>query len=267
MLNVSRDSTGLDSSAIGATHRPPTIRHQRDRKSGVGQAEHGSPALAGVSYLKAGTSSAAITPVVVSHHKSKRALDIVVAGGGLLVLWPVMLLIAAVVVSTSRGGALFAHERIGRNGRAFKLYKFRSMRAGTAERVQNDPELRARYEANNFKLDAKSGAITRVGRFLRKSSLDELPQLWNVLVGNMSLVGVRPLVADELAARKMHDQRLYMSLAPGLTGLWQVEGRSSIVGVERVELDRRYVEQWSFWNDVRILARTPLAVLRPANTH
>lgn len=273
MLNASRDSTGLN-----LQRRAATIRHeQRPRKnqptnrpasihSTAGASIHSS-AGPSIHSMKSAATGTTFAPAAAKRHPSKRALDAVLAAGGLLMLWPLMLVIGATVVATSRGGALFKHERIGRDGRPFTLYKFRSMRAGTSERVMNDPVLRAHYQANNFKLEGSHEAITRVGRLLRKSSLDELPQLWNVLIGEMSLVGVRPLVADELATRSISDQQLYISLPPGLTGLWQVEGRSAIEGTERTELDRRYVEEWSFWNDVRILARTPLAVLRSANTH
>lgn len=262
VLNMSRESVG-----VSAAPHAPAIRHRRRLRPATRNGHGGVAVETGVHYLKPGPRQVALVPVVGTPPKAKRALDVLIATVMLFVLSPVMLVIATIVAVTSSGGPIFMHERIGRDGRSFTLYKFRSMRAGTCERVMNDPDLLAHYRANNFKLDGSHDAITQVGRWLRKSSLDELPQLWNVLIGDMSLVGVRPLVADEFASRPVYDQRLYVSLPPGLTGLWQVEGRSAIGGAERTELDRRYVERWSFWGDVRILARTPRAVLSPANTH
>jgi lipopolysaccharide/colanic/teichoic acid biosynthesis glycosyltransferase len=131
-----------------------------------------------------------------------------------------------------------------------------------------DEELRAAYVANDFKLDGEHDPrITKIGRFLRKTSLDELPQLWNVLRGDMSMVGIRPLLFDELALRPEYDQDLYRQLRPGITGLWQVKGRSTVDPIDRMALDREYVETWSPWNDTKIIFGTPFAVLRIHHTH
>lgn len=198
---------------------------------------------------------------------AKRALDLAVSMVALAVLAPLMLLIAVIVRLTSAGPALFLQERIGEDGRTFRMMKFRSMQSGTDDALASDEIAHRRYVKNGFKLAADDPHITGFGRFLRMTSLDELPQLFNVLVGDMSLVGIRPIVAEELASRSPYDQDCYCSMKPGMTGLWQVSGRSSLDTDERHALDRTYVETWTVWNDVRVLVRTPLAVLRIADTN
>jgi lipopolysaccharide/colanic/teichoic acid biosynthesis glycosyltransferase len=198
---------------------------------------------------------------------AKRVLDLLVGSGTLLLATPLLAVIAAVIAGTSRGPVLYRQLRVGRHGELFSLVKFRTMRHGTDTEVLSDPELAAAYQANGWKLPPDDHRITTVGRWLRRTSLDELPQLWNVLAGQMSLVGVRPLLADELAQRPERDQQLYRSMPPGMTGLWQVEGRSALDEIDRLELDRAYVEQWSLRRDLVLLARTPLAVLNVANAH
>lgn len=197
----------------------------------------------------------------------KRAVDVVMTASALVVMSPLIAAVAAGVKLTSRGPAFYRQERVGRSGKRFAIVKFRTMRVGTHEEVLADPTLRAAYESNDWKLDRNDPRITRVGRWLRKSSLDEVPQLLNVLAGDMSLVGIRPLLADELERRPAYDQRLYCSMRPGMTGLWQVEGRSELDDVDRLELDRSYVERWSLWGDVVLLARTAAAVLRVSQAH
>jgi lipopolysaccharide/colanic/teichoic acid biosynthesis glycosyltransferase len=196
-----------------------------------------------------------------------RVIDVVAASLLLVLLSPVMAVVAILVKRSSPGPVIFRQERIGKDGRLFDVFKFRSMAAGTDVQVLNDPELRRRYEENNFKLDATDPRITRVGRVIRRTSLDELPQLVNVLRGEMSLVGVRPLLARELALRSPYDQELYALHRPGLTGLWQVEGRSSVGHEDRADLDRRYLEDWSAPANVGLLVRTPRAVLLGAGAH
>src|SRR5690606_9616350 len=163
--------------------------------------------------------------------------------------------------------AVFRQERIGLGGRTFAMYKFRTMRADAEEQLHADPELWARYVANDYKLPAEMDArITPVGRFLRRSSLDELPQLLNVLAGSMSLVGPRPVVPGEIA--KYGDRaEAYLSVRPGLTGAWQVNGRSTVDYPDRVALDVEYVRTWNLWRDVTILARTPRAVISARGAH
>jgi lipopolysaccharide/colanic/teichoic acid biosynthesis glycosyltransferase len=197
----------------------------------------------------------------------KRAIDVAIGTVGLVLAAPLLLALSMLIALTSRGPVLYRQQRIGRDGRAFALVKFRTMRHGTHDEVLSDPALRAAYEANGWKLPPDDPRITRLGRWLRRTSLDELPQLWNVVVGHMSLVGIRPLLADELARRPESDQQLYRTMRPGMTGLWQVEGRSSLDDVDRLALDRAYVEHWSLRRDLVLLARTPAALLRLSHAH
>ena len=192
----------------------------------------------------------------------KRAVDISASlFGGLLTL-PILLLIAALVKLDSPGPILYGHTRIGQGGKRFKAWKFRSMVKDAdkvlGEYLNNRPELKAEWEANQKLKD--DPRVTRVGRWLRKLSLDELPQLWNVLKGEMSLVGPRPVVREELA-RYGKRGVLYLKVKPGMTGLWQVSGRSDTSYAERVEMDAYYVRNWSIWLDLYILARTVWVVL------
>ncbi len=197
----------------------------------------------------------------------RRVGDVVLASFTLAVALVPMLVIALLIKATSRGPVLFRQDRVGREGEVFRIAKFRTMTDGTHDHVLSSEDDRQRYIENDFKLDPADRRITTVGRFLRKTSLDELPQLVHVLRGQMSLVGIRPLVPIELGLRSEYDQALYRSLRPGLTGLWQVEGRSTVEKVVRLDLDRRYVETWSPWQDVKILFRTPFALLRIGHTH
>jgi lipopolysaccharide/colanic/teichoic acid biosynthesis glycosyltransferase len=193
----------------------------------------------------------------------KRLIDLVGAGSLLLVL-AVPLCVIALLVRADGGPALFAHRRVGRSGRAFGCLKFRTMVPDAERRLAAllaaDPAARAEWEATRkLRNDPR---VTWIGRFLRASSLDELPQLLNVLRGEMSLVGPRPVLASELASHygPMATER-YQSVRPGITGLWQVSGRSDTSYAERVALDVAYVARPSLREDLRILLRTPAAVL------
>lgn len=194
---------------------------------------------------------------------ARRLFDIALAAIALVVFAVPCVVIAIVVKLTSRGPVFYVQQRVGRRGDLIGVLKFRSMLDGTHAEVRNDPA----YIDNDFKLSPDDPRITRVGRVLRSTSLDELPQLFNVLRGQMSVVGVRPLLEEELALRSKYDQDLYRMFRPGITGLWQVEGRSSVCKAERVELDRQYLENWSLWGDIKIAARTPLALLRTCDAH
>ncbi len=188
----------------------------------------------------------------------KRAEDIILASLILLVVFPLFPLAALAIKLDSPGPVFYKHERVGRRGRPFKMYKFRSMRTdadGDAEALAKLAEEDPRGLKN--KADSR---ITRVGAFLRKSSIDELPQLINVLRGEMSLVGPRPAVAAEVAAYEEW-QKKRLSVAPGITGVWQVNGRSDVPFDERIWLDFMYIDSWTLWLDLSILLKTIPAVL------
>ena len=190
----------------------------------------------------------------------KRAIDIVVSAILLLMLSPLLVVLAFGVRLTSGGPVIFAQTRCGLRGRPFRFYKFRSMVADADARKAELIHLNE-VQGPAFKI-ANDPRITRLGHFLRKYSLDELPQLWNVLIGDMSLVGPRPPTPSEVSSyTRRQAQRL--SVIPGITGLWQVSGRNNITSFDRwVDLDLAYIERWSLWLDLRILARTVLVVLR-----
>lgn len=199
--------------------------------------------------------------------RAKRAIDLALVLVALPVLLVVGLLTVLAVRLTSRGPVVFGQERVGLGGRHFTMYKFRTMHREAEAQLRDDRRLWDEYVANGFKVPAElDRRVTRVGRFLRCSSLDELPQFVNVVLGHMSLVGPRPVVPDEI--ENYGDRReLYLSVRPGLTGAWQVNGRSTVDYPDRVELDATYVQTWSLWQDVKILARTPLVVLGARGAH
>lgn len=218
--------------------------------------------MANTTSLEKGLYGSSSSSSSVWHHAGKRALDIVASSAALLFLSPLLLLISIAVMADG-GPAVFGHQRVGRNGRSFRCLKFRSMvpNAGEvlAKLLKEDPEA-ARLWAATRKLP-RDPRITRIGRFLRATSLDELPQLLNVLRGEMSLVGPRPVVQEELTEHYGVAAASYLAVRPGITGLWQVSGRSDTSYAERVALDCRYVREFSFWGDLRILLRTVPAVL------
>jgi exopolysaccharide biosynthesis polyprenyl glycosylphosphotransferase len=191
----------------------------------------------------------------------KRAIDVAGAAVGLLALAPVLGAVALAVRLTSRGPVLFAQERVGRGNRSFRMHKFRTMVDGADAMKPELAHLNEMADGPMFKI-ADDPRVTRVGRVLRRTSLDELPQLWNVLRGEMSLVGPRPLVPSESEA-VLGWHRARLDLTPGLTGPWQVLGRNAIPFEEMVKLDYLYVADWSLWSDVKLLLRTlPVLVWR-----
>jgi len=188
----------------------------------------------------------------------KRASDIVVASLLLLLLSPIMGLVAFLVKVTSRGSVFFTQTRIGHNGRPFTMYKFRSMRNGAEDDREFLSELNEQ-DGPVFKI-VEDPRLTPIGKFLRRSSLDELPQLWNVLKGEMAIVGPRPLWQPE--AEKASDRaRLRTRVKPGLTCLWQISGRSEVAYDEWVELDLYYIQNRSLLLDLLIVVQTIPAVL------
>jgi exopolysaccharide biosynthesis polyprenyl glycosylphosphotransferase len=193
---------------------------------------------------------------------AKRIMDIVLASIMLVAALPVMLLLAMAIKLDSPGPIIFRQTRVGRGGRRFTFYKFRSMYHNSDPQVHQQfvrNLINGNHSGKIYKL-AEDKRITRVGRFLRRTSLDELPQLWNVLKGDMSLVGPRPPIPYEVAEYKeWHKQRL--TVTPGLTGLWQVTARSSVSFDEMVALDLEYVRRQSLALDIKILLLTIPAVL------
>jgi lipopolysaccharide/colanic/teichoic acid biosynthesis glycosyltransferase len=204
----------------------------------------------------------------------KRVMDIAGSTLALIVCTPLFLMIALAIKASSKGPVLFRQQRIGHYGKRFTFIKFRSMH------IDNDPTVHEEYVtkliAGQAERQASSGngegvykltndrRVTRVGKFLRRTSLDELPQFLNVLTGDMSLVGPRPAIPYEVAAYETWHRRRILEVKPGITGLWQVHGRGRVRFDEMVRLDLQYASSWSPWLDINILMRTPGAVLRGA---
>ncbi|MEM6693135.1 MAG: sugar transferase [Pseudomonadota bacterium] len=192
----------------------------------------------------------------------KRGLDLIIC----VLLLPIVLPIFAIVyviLSVQSGPVFFGHRRIGRGGKPFDCWKFRTMAVDADARLQrllaSDPSARAEWETTRKLRD--DPRITWIGSFLRQSSLDEIPQIWNVLKGEMSLVGPRPVVEDELALYGTH-RRIYLAMRPGLTGLWQVSGRNDVGYATRVRLDADYFAGIGLLRDLQIIFKTPSAMLR-----
>ena len=189
-------------------------------------------------------------------------MDIVIASIALVFVFPLLLVVGILIRLQDGGRAVYAQKRYGQNGRTFKCYKLRSMVANADERLQEilatNPAARAEWEeTQKFVNDPR---ITPLGHFIRKTSIDELPQLWNILRGDMSLVGPRPIVENEIA-KYGEFYRDYCAVRPGLTGLWQVEGRSNTTYEERGQLDVKYTRTRTFTGDFMIMLRTVPAVL------
>jgi undecaprenyl-phosphate galactose phosphotransferase len=192
----------------------------------------------------------------------KRIFDLLAASLIIIAVSPVLAYLSWKIKSEDGGKIFFAQERVGYNGKTFRCFKFRSMvhdaEAKLSEYLETNPEIAAEY-SRNFKL-RNDPRVTRTGRLLRATSLDELPQLFNVLLGQMSLVGPRPLLAREIN-RYGDGINLYAQVKPGITGLWQVSGRSETTFADRADLDAWYVKNWSLWYDIVILLRTIKVVL------
>ncbi len=202
---------------------------------------------------------------------AKRLIDITGSAGLLILLSPLFALIALLVKLTSKGPTIFQQERLGQFGRRFMFLKFRTMYTNNDPKIHKDYVQRyisgqahridaGKDEAVVYKI-TEDPRVTPIGRFLRKTSLDELPQFWNVLTGKMSLVGPRPPLPYEFEIYDIWHRRRVLEVRPGVTGLWQVSGRSRTRFDEMVRLDLRYIQSWSLWLDLKILAATPRAVL------
>ena len=198
-----------------------------------------------------------------SNRIMKRIFDIVATVCGGILILPIFAIIAVLIYLDSPGPIVFGHNRVGQGGKEFSCYKFRSMVPNAQEALElylkENPEAREEWE-REFKLK-DDPRVTRIGKFLRKTSLDELPQLWNVLVGDMSLVGPRPIVRDEIVKYGDYINDFYL-VPPGITGVWQVSGRSDTTYEERVLMDSWYVHNWSVWIDIVYLLKTVLVVYK-----
>jgi exopolysaccharide production protein ExoY len=203
-----------------------------------------------------------IRKVKAANSPIKRAFDLLVATAALIFLSPALLTIAILVKLTDGGPILYRHTRVGRQGQRFECLKFRTMATDAEERLArillDDPNAAEEWQqTQKLREDPR---ITSIGAFLRKSSLDELPQIWNVLRGDMSIVGPRPITRAELN-RYGKERRYYLLVRPGITGLWQVSGRSSTGYERRIRYDREYLEEWSWLGEFWILLMTLPAVL------
>lgn len=204
-----------------------------------------------------------VRKVRAANSKGKRAFDVVVSSAALLFLLPAFATIALLVKLSDGGPILYRHTRVGRQGERFDCLKIRTMAVDSEERLARillaDPTAAEEWQTSRkLRNDPR---ITALGAFLRKTSLDELPQLWNVLMGDMSLVGPRPITRAELD-RYGKDRRYYLLVRPGITGLWQVNGRSSVSYERRIRYDREYLEGWTWGRELMILLRTVPAVLK-----
>lgn len=198
-----------------------------------------------------------------SNRIMKRIFDIVATVCGGILILPILAIVAVLIYLDSPGPIVFGHKRVGQGGKEFPCYKFRSMVPNAQEALEvylkENPAAREEWE-RDFKLK-DDPRVTRIGKFLRKTSLDELPQLWNVLIGNMSLVGPRPIVRDEIVKYGDYINDFYL-VTPGITGVWQVSGRSDTTYEERVLMDSWYVHNWSVWIDIVYLLKTVLVVYK-----
>ena len=192
----------------------------------------------------------------------KRTFDFIISGLSLILLSPIFLLIAVLIKFDSKGKVFYKHKRIGKNGEYIYLYKFRSMYSDSKERLEKmleDPKIRKEWE-ENYKLN-NDPRITKIGSILRKTSLDELPQLFNILVGDMSIVGPRPIIDDEIKKYGSNKDKL-LSVTPGLTGWWACNGRSCTSYEDRMKLELYYVDHRSILLDIKVIIKTAISVIK-----
>lgn len=190
----------------------------------------------------------------------KRFMDIVLASIGLVVLSPVFLVIAILIKTESKGKVFFKHKRIGKNGKEIYIYKFRTMVENAEDLIkQFTPEQMKEFK-ENFKLE-NDPRVTKIGKILRKTSLDELPQLINIIKGDISIIGPRPVISEELEKYGMNKNR-FLSVTPGLTGYWAANGRSNTTYEQRMEMELYYVDNMSFKLDLKVFFKTVLSVLK-----
>lgn len=192
--------------------------------------------------------------------KIKRVIDVIMASIALILLSPVFAIIAIAIKIDSKGPVFFAHKRIGKNGNIIKLYKFRSMVINAEELIKSFTPEQMREYKENYKL-TNDPRITKVGKFLRKTSLDELPQLINIINGDLSIIGPRPVVADELEKYGTNKDK-FLSVTPGLTGYWAANGRSNTTYEQRMEMELYYIDNLSLKMDIKVFFKTILSVVK-----
>lgn len=192
--------------------------------------------------------------------KIKRVIDVILASVALILLSPLFAIIAIAIKIDSKGPVFFAHKRIGKNGKIIKLYKFRSMVINAEELIKSFTPEQMREYKENYKL-TNDPRITKVGKFLRKTSLDELPQLINIINGDLSIIGPRPVVADELEKYGVNKDK-FLSVTPGLTGYWAANGRSNTAYEQRMEMELYYIDNLSLKMDIKVFFKTILSVLK-----
>lgn len=204
-----------------------------------------------------------IKPKHKSYLIAKRIIDVVFALLGLIILSPIFFIVFILLkMDSPKSSALFKQKRIGRYGKPFNIYKFRSMVPNAEEILKADTALYQKYVASGYKLPTKEDPrITRLGSFLRRSTIDELPQFWNMLIGDMSLVGPRPIVDEELKEYGDHIA-MFLSVRPGALGLWQASGRSLIEYPERTKIELEYVANAGFFYDISIVFRNVIAIFK-----
>lgn len=219
-------------------------------------------------YCKTSISSLGNIPMITIHsvslnnlqHFYKRVMDIIGALTGIILFSPICILTALAIKIEKPGPILFTQNRVGKNGRIFKIYKFRSMVVNAEEKKKGMMQRNENSNVMLFKIK-NDPRVTKVGKFIRKTSIDELPQLINVIKGEMSLVGTRPPTVDEVEKYNLSHWRR-ISIKPGITGMWQVNGRSDIKDFDNVvKLDTKYIEEWSIWLDIKIIIKTVLIVI------
>jgi lipopolysaccharide/colanic/teichoic acid biosynthesis glycosyltransferase len=212
--------------------------------------------------------SYALVSYPFSYIAVKRLMDFAGAVAAFLVFLPSIIIISLIIkITDPAGGVFFRQYRLGKHGRVFRIFKFRTMVHNAEEMLKKNRELYEEYLRNNFKLPGdRDPRITTIGAFLRKTSLDELPQIFNVLKGNMSLVGPRPIVVDEIIKYDKYTKK-FLSVKPGITGWWQVAGRSNIDYPDRIYLEMYYVEKASLFFDLKILIETVPTVLFGKGAH
>lgn len=192
--------------------------------------------------------------------KVKRVIDVILASIALILLSPLFAIIAIAIKIDSKGPVFFAHKRIGKNGKIIKLYKFRSMVINAEELIKSFTPEQMREYKENYKL-TNDPRITKVGKFLRKTSLDELPQLINIINGDLSIIGPRPVVADELEKYGTNKDK-FLSVTPGLTGYWAANGRSNTTYEQRMEMELYYIDNLSLKMDIKVFFKTILSVVK-----